>query len=494
MPDLPTGLHVVAAGFLLRAVLRRPLRARAAGGASACSVILAGAAGLAPVPGGASRQDERQGGVHEQLSLPPPSFPPGPGERRGDRVRERAGGLGFDGATELKEATLFVLFCRAGLNLILELIKPWTWLERGGVGPWVGGPQQRGDIASGVLRPSQPSREATHASSRPLQPTERPPRGHPEPFLHESGCSTRGAIMDLDEAAREELRHIRQQAREEMRQQGMDPDAPFHPVLRRRCPEAMLTCTHASASTPEPLPWSSTPEPQPSSRPTKHPPMRPPPRPTPVPKLCPTVSAALEARRRKLLAMGQMGQVAMEDLILKCSAGIPLQILQHKGIGDMLRGRLSIALRVDLFRKDEETNRLVSKFGKAKWHLFTPGVKFNRRRRAARRPRLEDAAAVERIESSVKDFLDSQDLAWNVDSAVEAWLCNGETESLCSDAAADVWRWADLPEERAPADAVLRRQCIDAVLRRQCIDASEEREAQQKAASSGSLSEPEEEC
>ena len=194
--------------------------------------------------------------------------------------------------------------------------------------------------------------------------------------------------------------------------------------------------------------------------------------------------------------MGQMGQAAMEDLILKCSASIPLQILQHKGIGDMLRGRLSIALRVDLFRKDEETNRLVSKFGKAKWHLFTPGVKFNRRRRAARRPRLEDAAAVERIESSVKDFLD-QDLAWNVDSAVEAWLCNGsvaETESLCSDAAADVWRWADLPEERAPADAVLRRQCIDAVLRRQCIDASEEREAQQKAASSGSLSEPEEEC
>ena len=188
--------------------------------------------------------------------------------------------------------------------------------------------------------------------------------------------------------------------------------------------------------------------------------------------------------------MGQMGQAAMEDLILKCSASIPLQILQTKGIGDMLRQRLSIALRVDLFSPDEATKRLVSKFGKAKWHLFTPGQKFNRRR--ARRPRLEDAAAVERIESSVKDFLD-QDLAWNVDSAVEAWLCNGsvaETESLCSDAAADVWRWADLPEERAPADAVLRRQCIDAVLRRQCIDASEEREAQQKAAGS----EPEEEC
>ena len=180
--------------------------------------------------------------------------------------------------------------------------------------------------------------------------------------------------------------------------------------------------------------------------------------------------------------MGQMGQAAMEDLILKCSASIPLQILQTKGIGDMLRQRLSIALRVDLFSPDEATKRLVSKFGKAKWHLFTPGVKFNRRR-AARRPRLEDAAAVERIEAQVKDFLDL-DLAWNADSAVESWLCNGsvaETESLCSDAAADVWRWADLPEERAPADAVLRRQCIDA---------SEEREAQQKAAGS----EPEEEC
>ena len=137
MPDLPTGLHVVGAGFLLRAVLRRPLRARAAGGASACSVILAGAAGLAPVPGGASRQDERQGGVHEQLSLPPPSFPPGPGERRGDRVRERAGGLGFDGATELKEATLFVLFCRAGLNLILELISLGLgWSGEGWVPGW----------------------------------------------------------------------------------------------------------------------------------------------------------------------------------------------------------------------------------------------------------------------------------------------------------------------------------------------------------------------
>ena len=176
--------------------------------------------------------------------------------------------------------------------------------------------------------------------------------------------------------------------------------------------------------------------------------------------------------------MGQMGQAAMEDLILKCSADIPPQSLHHKGIGTMLRRRLSIVLCVDLFSPDDATKRLVSKLGKAKWHLFTPGVKFNRRRAVRRRDFLKDEArAAERIESSVKDFLD-QDLAWNVDSAVEAWLCNGsvaETESLCSDAAADVWRWADLPEERAPADAVLRRQCIDA---------SEEREAQQKAAGS----------
>ena len=101
------------------------------------------------------------------------------------------------------------------------------------------------------------------------------------------------------------------------------------------------------------------------------------------------------------------------------------------------------------------------------------GVKFNKRKAVRRRDFLKGEARVaERIEAQVKDFLD-EDLGWNADSAVEAWLCNGsvaETESLCSDAAADVWRWADLPEERAPADAVLRRQCIDA---------SEEREAQQ---------------
>ena len=147
--------------------------------------------------------------------------------------------------------------------------------------------------------------------------------------------------------------------------------------------------------------------------------------------------------------MGQMGQAAMEDLILKCSADIPPQSLHHKGIGTMLRRRLSIALRVDLFSPDEATKRLASKLGKAKWHLFTPGVKFNRRR-AARRPRLEDAAAVERIESSVKDFLD-EDLGWNVDSAVEAWLCNGsvaETESFCSDAAA-----GSEPEEEWSSEA-----------------------------------------
>ena len=183
--------------------------------------------------------------------------------------------------------------------------------------------------------------------------------------------------------------------------------------------------------------------------------------------------------------MGQMGRAAMEDLILKRSADIPPQSLHHKGIGTMLRRRLSIELRVDLSNvKDEATGNLLSKLGNAKYHLFTPGVKFNKRKAVRRRDFLKGEARVaERIEAQVKDFLD-QDLAWNVDSAVEAWLCNGsvaETESLCSDAAADVWRWADLPEERAPADAVLRRQCIDA---------SEEREAQQKAAGS----EPEEEC
>ena len=151
----------------------------------------------------------------------------------------------------------------------------------------------------------------------------------------------------------------------------------------------------------------------------------------------------------------------------------------------MLRRRLSIALRVDLSNvKDEATGNLLSKLGNAKYHLFSPGVKFSKRKQVRRRDFLKGEARVaERIEAQVKDFLD-EDLGWHVDSQVERWLDNisvVETESLCSDAAADVWRWADLPEERAPADAVLRRQCIDA---------SEEREAQQKAAGS----EPEEEC
>ena len=137
--------------------------------------------------------------------------------------------------------------------------------------------------------------------------------------------------------------------------------------------------------------------------------------------------------------MGQMGRAAMEDLILKCSADIPRQSLQHKGIGTMLRRRLSIELRVDLFNfNDEETGNFLSKLGNAKYHLFTPGVKFNKRKSVRRRDFLKGEARVaERIESSVKDFLD-EDLGWNVDSAVEAWLCNGsvaETESFCSDAA-----------------------------------------------------------
>ena len=139
----------------------------------------------------------------------------------------------------------------------------------------------------------------------------------------------------------------------------------------------MSTCMYwvptwyASAWTPEPKPWStcthasaSTPEPKPSSRPTS-PPTRLPLQPTPVPTLRPTDSAA---KLKELLAGGQ---AAMEDLIIRCSVGIPIEVLQHKGLGMELRRRLSIALGVDLW--SHETGRLVSRLGKAKYHLYTPG-------------------------------------------------------------------------------------------------------------------------
>ena len=87
--------------------------------------------------------------------------------------------------------------------------------------------------------------------------------------------------------------------------------------------------------------------------------------------------------------MGQMGQAAMEDLILECSADIPLQTLRHKGIGAMLRHKLSLALRVDLNVKDDETGKLLSKLGNAKYHLFTPGVKFSKRKQIRRRDYLK---------------------------------------------------------------------------------------------------------
>ena len=84
--------------------------------------------------------------------------------------------------------------------------------------------------------------------------------------------------------------------------------------------------------------------------------------------------------------------------------------------------------------------RLVSRRGKAKYHPYTLGQTFNKRK--ARAKREAEAAAVARIESSVSDFL-HENLSSKIEWEVEAWLCGGsvaETESVCSEAeAADIW-------------------------------------------------------
>ena len=143
--------------------------------------------------------------------------------------------------------------------------------------------------------------------------------------------------------------------------------------------------------------------------------------------------SAAVSKIEELLAGGQQ---AMEDLIFRCSGDIPIEVLRRKGFGNQLRRNLSMYLGVDLWAQEHAD--LASRLGKAKYHLYTPGARFNKRKPREEAAEAAAAAAVARIQSSVSDYLD-ENLAARIDEKVEDWLCGGsvaETESLCSESGA----------------------------------------------------------
>ena len=135
-------------------------------------------------------------------------------------------------------------------------------------------------------------------------------------------------------------------------------------------------------------------------------------------------------------------KAAMEDVIRCCSLGIPRVLLEEQGLCKELRRRVSVLLRKNMSEPDFA--RMLSKLGKAKYEMFTPGAKFNNRK--ARRKRRSsqgdpDPGSVEEsthISSAVADFL-AEDLSSRIESAVEGFLddylagVTVETESAFSE-------------------------------------------------------------
>ena len=127
----------------------------------------------------------------------------------------------------------------------------------------------------------------------------------------------------------------------------------------------------------------------------------------------------------------------MEELILRCSDGIPRELLLQKGLCRELRERLSVVLGVDISTREMGT--LLSRLGKAKYALYTPGAKFNRRRaRGKRGPQGDPESVATHMVLAVSDFLD-ENLSSRIEWAVDDWLCGKsvagsvETESVCSE-------------------------------------------------------------
>ena len=132
----------------------------------------------------------------------------------------------------------------------------------------------------------------------------------------------------------------------------------------------------------------------------------------------------------------------MEDVIRCCSLGIPRVLLEEQGLCKELRRRVSVLLRKNMSEPDFA--RMLSKLGKAKYEMFTPGAKFNNRKARRKRPNSQgdpDPGSVEEsthISSAVADFL-AEDLSSRIESAVEGFLddylagVTVETESAFSE-------------------------------------------------------------
>ena len=130
----------------------------------------------------------------------------------------------------------------------------------------------------------------------------------------------------------------------------------------------------------------------------------------------------------------------MEHLILRCADGIPEQLLLRRGLCWELRRRLSAVLGVDISKPGMEP--LLSKLGKAKYEVYTPGAKFSRRRlrRKARAgpgdepgPEVDPDPAASRLDLAVADFL-RDNLSARIEWKVEDWLSGiSETDSVWSE-------------------------------------------------------------
>ena len=127
----------------------------------------------------------------------------------------------------------------------------------------------------------------------------------------------------------------------------------------------------------------------------------------------------------------------MEHLILRCADGIPEELLLQKGLCKELRRRLSAVLGVDISKPGMEP--LLSKLGKAKYELYTPGAKFSRRKARAGPgdepgPEVDPDPAASRLDLAVADFLRGDNLSARIEWKVEDWLSGiSETDSVWSE-------------------------------------------------------------
>ena len=128
--------------------------------------------------------------------------------------------------------------------------------------------------------------------------------------------------------------------------------------------------------------------------------------------------------------------LVMERIVRRCSKDIPMPELVQHGMCPELRRQLTLDLGFDV--ELPENARVFSRLGKAKYHIYTPGVKFSKRRRRSRAQgaspsSLPSADLPSCIAADVAHYLAGED---DEPSRISAAVCRflaGEDESSSDD-------------------------------------------------------------